>query len=76
MEAEMKKYLALFAAICLDAVSILFQWGPYVGNSNTKIFHESGCPYVRYIQPVHRVTFMYKDQALRQGYRPCGHCRP
>jgi micrococcal nuclease len=48
----------------------------YVGNSNSKIFHTSGCSWGKKISPEHRVEFNSKEEAIAKGYSPCEHCKP
>lgn len=48
--------------------------GGCVGNAGTHVFHSSGCSYVNKIK--HKVYFKSRDEAVRNGYKPCGHCHP
>jgi beta-lactamase superfamily II metal-dependent hydrolase len=48
--------------------------GGYIGNINSKKFHLPSCKSLP--QPQNRVYFNSRDEALSQGYSPCGNCRP
>jgi hypothetical protein len=47
---------------------------PYVGNVNTHKFHRKTCRYAKC--PNCRVHFHTRDEALQEGFRPCGVCDP
>ncbi|MGB8312173.1 MAG: Ada metal-binding domain-containing protein [Halobacteriota archaeon] len=49
---------------------------PYVGNSNTGVYHYANCYWATIMKPEHRVCFNSPCDALAAGYRPCGHCNP
>jgi len=49
---------------------------PYVGDSNTLVYHYAGCYWASLIKPEHKVCFSSPCEALTAGYRPCGHCKP
>jgi competence protein ComEC len=46
----------------------------YIGNKNSKIFHKETCSSLPATQ--NRVLFKNKDEAIKQGYRPCQRCNP
>lgn len=46
----------------------------YVGNKNSKKFHTQYCKYVSSISDKNLHSFETADQALEQGYSPCGYC--
>lgn len=48
--------------------------GAYIGNSNSKKFHEADCGSLPEEQ--NAVYFATRDEALSQGYEPCGRCKP
>lgn len=48
--------------------------GGYIGNTESKKFHESSCSYLP--DPSNRTYFDTRDEALNSGYSPCGHCHP
>jgi len=49
---------------------------PYVGNSNTGVYHYASCYWATIIKPNHVVCFNSPCEALSAGYRPCEHCNP
>lgn len=48
----------------------------YVGNKNTHRFHDPSCPSVVEMRPENRVTFSTREEAIDEGYLPCGRCNP
>lgn len=48
----------------------------YVGNRNTGVFHQPTCSSVGQMNPANRVALGGRDEAVSQGYRPCGRCNP
>jgi methylphosphotriester-DNA--protein-cysteine methyltransferase len=44
------------------------------GNSRLKIYGLLGCKSGKRMKKQNRVFFMSEEQALHQGFRPCGHC--
>ncbi len=46
----------------------------YVGNKNSKKFHTQYCKYISSISDKNLHTFETEDDALNEGYSPCGHC--
>lgn len=48
----------------------------YVGNINSRKFHNPSCPSVPEILSDHRVSFDTREQAVSAGYEPCGRCSP
>ncbi len=48
--------------------------GSYRGNTNSKIFHRSGCRYFNCAACT--AVFSSRDAAIRAGYRPCKVCKP
>lgn len=46
----------------------------YIGNSNTHIFHRTGCSYLP--DPENRVNLSSRSAAVSAGYEPCGKCYP
>ena len=49
-------------------------FGLYIGNVNTQKFHVTSCSYLP--DPVNRVYFGSREDAVNAGYSPCGHCDP
>lgn len=56
-----------------DAVSSA---AAYIGNRNTKKFHEPSCSSVGQMNPENKVPLSSRDQAIAGGFVPCGNCRP
>ena len=48
----------------------------YIGNKNTKKFHESGCSSVADMKTKNRVEFDSREAAIDKGYAPCKKCNP
>lgn len=48
----------------------------YVGNNNSYKFHYSYCPSAQSISQDHLVYFQSRQDAIQQGYHPCGNCNP
>lgn len=48
----------------------------YVGNAHSRIFHKSGCNYVRRMSTSNMVDFNKRTDAINAGYRPCKKCCP
>lgn len=48
----------------------------YIGNRNTKKFHEPACSSVGQMNPENKVPLSSRDQAIAGGFVPCGNCRP
>lgn len=46
------------------------------GNRLLKIFGRLGCKSGQRMKKVNRVFFLSEQEALKLGYRPCGHCMP
>lgn len=49
---------------------------PYIGNKFRKTFHYRDCPSVMQMNRENQVPLKSVDEALRQGYHPCGNCKP
>lgn len=53
------------------------QSGSYVLNTNTRVFHRVDCSSVGKMSEQNRVSFHgTREDALAQGYTPCGACHP
>ena len=50
--------------------------GNYIGNRNSKKFHLSSCRYAASMKETNRVFFHSRDEAVSEGYKPCGVCKP
>lgn len=48
----------------------------YIGNRNSKIFHNTSCYSAVSMSKVNKVPFRSREEAVQQGYRPCGRCKP
>lgn len=48
----------------------------YIGNSNTKKFHLSGCRYVSTMSESNKVYMNSRDEAINGGFVPCKVCDP
>lgn len=46
----------------------------YIGNINSKAFHKESCKTLP--AEKNRVYFDTRDEAIEQGYHPCGNCKP
>ncbi|WP_073061087.1 Ada metal-binding domain-containing protein [Fodinibius roseus] len=44
------------------------------GNRNLKIYGQLDCSSGKRMKAENRVFFRNREGAIRQGYRPCGHC--
>lgn len=50
--------------------------GTYVASVNSDIFHDSSCTQAKRIKGSNKITFSSRDEALNNGYTPCGICHP
>jgi hypothetical protein len=48
----------------------------YIGNKNSKIFHQEGCPSAAKMAAKNKIFFPTRAEAVVKGYRPCKNCRP
>ena len=48
----------------------------YIGNSNSKKFHTPDCLYAKKLKDENKVSFKTRDEAVNEGYKPCGKCKP
>lgn len=46
----------------------------YGGNAKLKIYGTLHCKSGKRIKKENRVFFTSEEEALKEGYRPCGHC--
>ena len=49
---------------------------PYIGNSNTRKFHRASCGEIRKMNEENKVCLATREDAIAQGYVPCGKCNP
>jgi hypothetical protein len=52
------------------------QGSPFVGNKDSKVFHEADCGSVKQMSDANKVCLASIADAVAQGYRPCGTCDP
>ncbi len=48
----------------------------YIGNKNSKKFHYPSCSSVKQMKDANKVELHGRDEAIREGYDPCGRCHP
>lgn len=48
----------------------------YIGNRNTKVFHDPSCPSVAEMKEKNKIPFAAREDAAAAGYRPCRRCNP
>ena len=48
----------------------------YIGNKKSMKFHYPGCRAVSQMSEKNKVEFASREEAVDQGYRPCGECNP
>lgn len=48
----------------------------YVGNKNSKRFHYSYCNSVKRMSDKNKIAFDSRNEAIGEGYKPCGNCNP
>lgn len=48
----------------------------YVGNKNTKTFHEPSCSSVSDMKDKNKVILDSREEAIKKGYSPCKKCNP
>ena len=46
----------------------------YIGNANSGVFHDPDCSHLPDLK--NQVNISSREEAIAQGYRPCGHCNP
>ena len=70
------KYLFIAAVVSmLFAFSALAGSG-YVASELCKAFHRPNCRYVRRIRPNYVIHFDTREEAIREGVKPCRICKP
>lgn len=50
--------------------------GAYIGSINSDKYHKKGCRWEKKIKYANRIGFKDKADARKQGYKPCGTCKP
>ena len=48
----------------------------YVASTSSSVFHKPDCRWAQNIAPTNLVTYKSKDEALKDGKRPCKSCNP
>lgn len=48
----------------------------YIANAETGKFHAPGCGDVNKMDPANKISYSSRDEAIANGYSPCGHCNP
>ena len=48
----------------------------YIGNVKSKIFHYPDCKSVTVMKDKNKVEFLSREEAVGNGYKPCGSCNP
>jgi len=48
----------------------------YIGNSDSLKFHKPGCSSAESMSEENKVYFLNREDAISQGYVPCGRCKP
>jgi micrococcal nuclease len=48
----------------------------YIGNIKSHVFHMPSCTGASEMAPKNRVLIKTRDEAVKEGYRPCGICQP
>jgi len=48
----------------------------FIGNESTKVFHYPSCHLVSELKSSNKVVFQSYSEAIKNGYKPCGVCKP
>ena len=73
----MKNFLTIFLTFVVAAAfSAALYDTPYIGNSYRKTFHYRDCYSVFQMNPSNQVPLNSREEALQNGFRPCGNCKP
>lgn len=67
--------LAILALTAL-LLSQTLAWAELWGSAKSQVYHLPTCRFAAKILPENRVKFANADAARKEGYRPCGTCRP
>lgn len=57
-----------------DTVTVQPSVSEYIGNINSRVFHIPSCPNLPAVK--NRVMFFSREEAVGEGYSPCGNCEP
>ena len=70
----MKKISLALATLCLLSSFGAAFAANYLGNPNSMKFHHANCRTIKH--PENFVPFDSRDEAIAEGYAPCGVCKP
>ncbi len=70
--ASMLIMLLIFAATTLSAVAA----GNYVASRDRAPFHTLSCRWAKKIASENAVYYNTRDEAIKDGHRPCKVCKP
>jgi len=48
----------------------------YVASKKSKVFHKPGCRWAKNISPGNLVRYVSREEAIKDGKKPCGTCKP
>ena len=68
----MKRILLITTALFLICSTVF----AYIGNRNTRKFHEDYCDSVRAMAAHNKVYIETREEAIERGFVPCKRCRP
>ena len=73
----MKKIL-LILALCFFCSGMLSAANTYdfIGNKKSKVYHKNTCWHIKQMNNDNIVYFDSAYEAKKEGYEPCGHCKP
>jgi hypothetical protein len=74
MQEVRRPFLALLLVLAVRAATLVLAAGPYHGNVESRIFHQSTCRY--YNCEKCTKVFETREAAIDAGYRPCKVCEP
>lgn len=75
------RYVEEFKAICgyqsaFGEIETDASERTYIGNRNSKKFHDSACSGVKDMAEHNKIRFEERADAISAGYTPCGRCKP
>ena len=72
----MPKRLALSILAALLLAAAVLAAPQYVASANREPFHRLSCKWAQKISPKNAVYYNTKEEAIRDGHRPCKVCKP
>jgi micrococcal nuclease len=48
----------------------------YVASKNSKVFHKPDCVWAKKIKPENLICYSSRDEAIKDGKKPCSQCKP